>query len=116
MKRIAIDEPSRLDGFVKSFGASHSEDFKGLVLKLVESGQSLENVSALGGESLSTLYRLDERLEPKKEIGLENHQGQGGGSKARLTKEQKQQLKKTLDQKDWWSQGQVRNLVKAGME
>jgi hypothetical protein len=36
MKRITIDEPGRLDQFVKSFGASHSEDFKGLVLKLVE--------------------------------------------------------------------------------
>jgi len=56
MKKIAIDEPARLDRFVKSFGASHSEDFKGLVLRLVESGQSLESVSALSGVSLSTLY------------------------------------------------------------
>jgi putative transposase len=79
----------------------------------------MENVSALSGVSLSTLYdwmkdwNQKKRLESKKETGLENHQGQGGGSKARLTKEQKQQLKKILDQRDLWSLGQVDNLVKA---
>lgn len=56
MKSIAIDEPARLDRFVKSFGSSRSEACKGVVLKLVESGQSLESVSALSGVSLSTLY------------------------------------------------------------
>ncbi len=55
---------------------------------------------------------MGKRLERKKETGLENHQGQGGGSKARLSKEQKQQLKQTLAQKDSWSVGQVRKLVK----
>ena len=56
MKRIGIDEPARLARFVKSFGGSHSEDFKGLVLKMVESGQGLESVSELSGVSLSRLY------------------------------------------------------------
>ncbi|WP_164891035.1 helix-turn-helix domain-containing protein [Botryobacter ruber] len=41
--------------FVKSF-ASHSQDFKGLTLKLLESGQTIEQVSILTGVSPSTLY------------------------------------------------------------
>ena len=68
MKRIAIDEPARLDGFVKSFGGSHSEDFKGLVLKMVESGQSLESVSQLSGVSLSTLYNWVKDWNEKKKL------------------------------------------------
>jgi hypothetical protein len=40
MKRIKVTEPERLSRFVKSFGGSHSQDFKGLVLKMIESGQS----------------------------------------------------------------------------
>jgi hypothetical protein len=56
MKRIAIDEPAPLDWFVKSLGSSHREDFRGLVLKMAESGQRLESVSALSEVSLSTLY------------------------------------------------------------
>ena len=68
MKRIAIDEPVRLDRFVKSFGGSHSEDFKGLVLKLVESGHSLESVSQLSGVSLSTLYDWVKDWNEKKRL------------------------------------------------
>ena len=68
MKRIVIDEPARLDWFVKSFGAGHSEDFKGLVLKMVESGQSLESVSALSGVSLSTLYEWVKDWNEKKRL------------------------------------------------
>lgn len=68
MRKIAIDEPARLDRFVKSFGASHSEDFKGLVLKMVESGQSLESVSALSGVSLSTLYDWVKDWNEKKRL------------------------------------------------
>ena len=68
MKRIVIDEPARLDRFVKSFGAGHSEDFRGLVLKMVESGQSLESVSALSGVSLSTLYEWVKDWNEKKRL------------------------------------------------
>jgi transposase-like protein len=68
MKRIAIDEPARLDRFVKSFGASHSEDFKGLVLKMVESGQSLESIADLSGVSLSMLYDWVKDWNEKKRL------------------------------------------------
>jgi len=54
MKRKEISEPERLSRFVRSF-ASYSEDFKGLALQLMESGQSIEAVSALTGVSASTL-------------------------------------------------------------
>jgi transposase len=81
MKKIAIDEPARLDRFVKSFGANHSEDFKGLVLKLVESGQSLEQVSALSGVSLSTLYDWVKDWNEKKRLASTTNRDKAAGPK-----------------------------------
>ncbi len=81
MKKIAIDEPARLERFVKSFGASHSEDFKGLVLKLVESGQSLESVSAISGVSLSTLYDWVKDWNEKKRLAQTTNRGKAGEPK-----------------------------------
>ncbi len=68
MKKITIEEPARLDRFVKSFGASHSEDFKGLVLKMVQSGQSLESIAELSGVSMSTLYDWVKDWNEKKRL------------------------------------------------
>lgn len=53
--------------FVKSFD-SHSQDFKGLALKLLESGQSVEAVSALSGVSSSTLYEWIGQWNEKKKL------------------------------------------------
>lgn len=68
MKRTEITDPERLSRFVKSFGSSHSQDFKGLVLKLVESGQSLEAISSLSGVSQSTLYEWIKDWNEKKKL------------------------------------------------
>ncbi len=53
------------------------------------------------------------RLEQKKEPGLENRQGQGGGVKPRLTQLQKGTLKKILiEESDFWTSGRIVNLIK----
>jgi transposase-like protein len=67
MKRKEISEPERLSRFVSSFG-SHSQDFKGLTLELVASGQSIEAVSTLTGVSPSTLYEWIEHWNEKKKL------------------------------------------------
>ena len=67
MKRKEISEPERLSRFVKSFD-SHSQDFKGLTLKLVGSGQSIEAVSTLTGVSPSTLYEWLAHWKEKKKL------------------------------------------------
>lgn len=52
------------------------------------------------------------RLEQKKELGLENQRGQGGGAKPRLTKEQKKELKDILyKESDFWTCGEIGSLI-----
>jgi transposase-like protein len=67
MKRKEISEPERLSRFVHSFD-SHSQDFKALTLKLLESGQSIEAVSAMTGVSASTLYEWIGQWNEKKKL------------------------------------------------
>lgn len=56
--------------------------------------------------------RVDKGLERKKEVGLVSRQGQGGGAKPRLSKEQKQELKESLrKESDFYTLGRIRNLV-----
>lgn len=51
-------------------------------------------------------------MEWKKEVGLVAHQGQGGGAKPRLKKEQKKLLKQVLIKEGkFWTLGRIRNLV-----
>ena len=48
----------------------------------------------------------------KKEIGLQDFRGQGGGPKPRLSKDQKGHLKQILtDESDFWTYGEIRNLI-----
>ncbi|MFT2011000.1 helix-turn-helix domain-containing protein [Pontibacter sp. 13R65] len=67
MKRKEISDPDRLSRFVKSFD-SHSQDFKGLSLRLIESGQTIEQMSALTGVSPSTLYEWIGQWNEKKKL------------------------------------------------
>lgn len=50
-----IDEPCRLQAFINNRPA-YSEDFKALSLRLIEQGQSVEQVATLTGVSQPTLY------------------------------------------------------------
>lgn len=64
-KRISVDEPDRLERFMNNRN-SYSDDFKCLTLKLIHSGQSLEEVSIFTGISLPTLYEWIEVWNKKK--------------------------------------------------
>lgn len=106
MKRTTINEPARLDRFVKSWG------FQGFGVE--DGGVRSEPGKCISSEwgKLEYALWLGKGLEWKKKTGLANHQGQGGGSKARLSKDQQQELKQTLNRKDLWTVGRVRNMVK----
>ncbi|GAA4439429.1 hypothetical protein GCM10023188_35760 [Pontibacter saemangeumensis] len=55
---------------------------------------------------------MDSALECKKEVGLVNRQGQGGGAKPRLSKEQRQQFKHLLQsQGGFYTIGRMRQLA-----
>jgi transposase-like protein len=64
-KRVSVDELDRLERFMNNRN-SYSDDFKCLTLKLIHSGQSLEEVSIFTGISLPTLYEWIEDWNKKK--------------------------------------------------
>ena len=68
MKRIRIEEPERVDRFMKTFSSAHSEDFKAAALKLLAANHSVEEVSALLGVAGSTLYHWVEEWNKKKSL------------------------------------------------
>lgn len=110
-----IDEPSRLQAFINNRPA-YSEDFKGLSLRLIEQGQSVEQVAALTGVSQPTLYEwlakwTGSPVRQKKESGLTNAQGQGGGAACRLNAQQQQQLRRLLTEQDFWTLPQIATLI-----
>jgi len=67
MRRKEISEPERLSRLVQPFD-SHSQDFKGLTLKLLESDRSIEVVSATAGVGASTLYEWIKEWNEKKKL------------------------------------------------
>ncbi len=54
---------------------------------------------------------MDRGLEQKKEGGIINQQGKGGGAKSKLSTEQKATLKVELGTKDFWTLGEIDQLV-----
>ena len=68
MKRIHIDEPDRVDRFMKSFSSAHSEDFKAVALKLLSAEHSVEQVAEWLGVASSTLYHWVEEWNKKKRL------------------------------------------------
>lgn len=66
--RIEVTEPERLSRFVSSFGSNHGQDFKGLIIKMIASGQPLEQVASLSGVSVSTLYEWIKEWNEKKKL------------------------------------------------
>lgn len=68
MKRIEVTELERLSRFVNSFGSNHGQDFKGLLIKMIASGQSMEEVAAFSGVSSSTLYEWVKEWNEKKKL------------------------------------------------
>lgn len=68
MKKVQIDEPDRLDRFMKSFSQNHSEDFKAVALKLVVANQPIEQIASLLGIGTSTLYEWIAEWNKKKRM------------------------------------------------
>lgn len=66
-KKIAINEPERLARFMHSFGQSHSDDFKALVLYLIHQSD-VETVASQIGIAASTLYDWQSDWNKKKSL------------------------------------------------
>lgn len=66
-KRIEISEPERLERFMHSFDNHHSEDFKALVLHLVNQSD-VETIANQLNLATSTLYDWQADWNKKKRL------------------------------------------------
>lgn len=108
---IRIDEPERLDKFLRS-EKDKSEDFKALVLKLINRIGNIKEVSEITGVPEATIYEWIREWNNKKEVSLENNRGEGGGRKPKLTSEHIEKLKDELKKKEFWTTKEVKVLIK----
>ncbi|MDQ3289787.1 MAG: helix-turn-helix domain-containing protein [Bacteroidota bacterium] len=65
VKRVKIDEPEKLDEFLQEV-VSYSADFRAMVLKLVESGQTVEQVAGFASISEAVVYEWIKAWNAKK--------------------------------------------------
>lgn len=108
---IRIAEPQKLDEFLQG-GNDRSEDFKALVLKLVNRIGKVNEVSAITGVPEATIYEWVREWNKGKEASLECHRGEGGGKKPKLSAEQTEELRAELMKKDFWSTKAVKAMLK----
>ncbi len=73
---IRIDKPERLDKFLRN-KRDKSEDFKALVLKLVNRVENIKEVSNITGVPEATIYEWIREWNREKEVSLENLRGAG---------------------------------------
>ena len=109
--KVKIVEPKRLDEFLDR-KKDKSEDFKALVLKLVNRTGNVKEVSDITGVPGATIYGWIREWNQEKEISLENRRGEGGGRKPKLTPEYLEKLKSELKKKEYWTTKEVRVLIK----
>lgn len=105
--RVKIAEPKRLDEFLQK-EKDKSEDFKALVLKLVNRIDNVKEVSDITGVPEVTIYEWIKEWNQEKVTSLENHRGEGGGRKPKLTPEQSEKLKDELRKKMYWTTKEVK--------
>ncbi len=108
---IRIDEPERLDEFLQS-EKDKSEDFKALVLKLINRIGNVKEVSDITGVPEATIYEWIREWNQEKETSLENYRGEGGGRKPKLTPEQNEKLKDELKKRKFWTTKEVKVLIR----
>jgi transposase-like protein len=65
VKRVKIDEPEKLNEFLQEV-VSYSADFRAMVLKLVESGQTVEQVAGFASISEAVVYEWIKEWNQKK--------------------------------------------------
>lgn len=108
---IRIDKPEKLDEFLQS-KRDKSEDFKALVLKLINRIENIKEVSSITGVPEATIYEWIREWNQEKEISLENYRGEGGGRKPKLTPEQNEELKDELRKRKFWTTKDVKTLIR----
>ena len=108
---IRIAEPQKLDEFLQG-GKGRSEDFKALVLKLVNQIGKVNEVSAITGVPEATIYEWIREWNKEGEASLESHRGGGGGRKPKLSAEQTEELREELKKKEFWTTKAVKAVVK----
>jgi len=108
---IRIVEPQKLDEFLEG-GKERSEDFKALVLKLVNRLGKVNEVSAITGVPEATIYEWVREWNKGQEASLESHRGEGGGRKPKLGAEQTEELRAELKKKEFWTTKAVKAVVK----
>ncbi len=64
-KRVKIDEPEKLDEYLQEV-VGYSADFRAMVLKLVESGQTVEQVAGFASISQAVVYEWIKEWNAKK--------------------------------------------------
>ena len=62
-----VDEPTRLQAFINN-RPHYGEDFKALTLKMIQQGQSVEQVATFTGVSQPTLYEWLANWNKKKKL------------------------------------------------
>lgn len=106
-KRVEIKDPEQLETYLR--GHDRSPDCKALALKLVEK-MDVRKVAELTGVPISTLYQWIHEWNEAHDLA--NRRGQGGGRKPRLSPEDQQRLKKHLEEEEFWTLQEVRELIK----
>jgi len=106
-RKVQVCNPERLEEYMS--GSDHGEDFKALVLKLVEKIGDVKKVAQMTGVPRSTIYQWIALWNERGD--LTNRRGQGGGRKAKLSSQERAQLKARLEAKEAWTLKEVRALI-----
>ncbi len=106
-RRVRIQNPGRLKAYMK--GADHNEDFKALVLQLVEQTGDVGEVARLTGVPRSTIYQWIQVWNRRED--LSNRRGQGGGRKPKLSAEDWEKVKERLRSREGWTLKEVQKLL-----
>jgi transposase len=108
---IKIGEPEKIDEFLRK-ERDKSNDFKLLLLRLVNRIGNVKEVSDITGVPEATIYEWIREWNNEKEASLENHRGEGGGRKPKLNKAQIEKLREELKSREFWTTKEVKLLIK----
>ena len=96
MAMIQVREENLLNSYLEK-GRIATEEFKIIALKLIIEFKNIKKVADILRMPASTLYKWLRSWNEGKLEGIKNRQGLGGGRQSKLSKEQKEELKKVLE-------------------
>jgi len=111
MKGREIEKQEELKKALREEG-DYELRFKLSFLNLVLELEDVEKVAKLMGVSISTGYRWIRRWNEEGREGLKDERGKGGGKPAKLSKEEIEELKQILEEKEYWTTKEIRVLLK----